>query len=132
MKTYPTDPADILEGAVELLESENVTWIQGGYHRRNPYVSNGSYEHGYCAVGALRQVAGIGDLHTYHGLRKKQAMQLENVRAAELALVAVAIPEYWASFHIESWNDMAGRTEEEVIDSMKLAAKELRNQKPAA
>lgn len=133
-KTYPTDPADILEGAVELLESENVTWIQGGYHQINPYASNGFYEHGYCAVGALRQVAGLGDLQTYHGIKRKQAIQLENVKAAEHALIAAAMPEISRrlSFHIETWNDGAGRTEEEVIDAMKLAAKELRNQRPAA
>lgn len=127
MKTYPTDPADILEQAAELLESENVTWIQGNYHRIQ-VVKDGSMVHGFCAVGALRKVAGII-------IDRHDALRLKAVDDAGKSLLMVAMPELpsaWRSCWVEAWNDAEGNTQEQVIDTMKLAAKELRNQRPAA
>jgi hypothetical protein len=129
---YPTDPADILEAAADLLETNG--WIQGEFE------FNGKF----CAVGAIRQVSGLyqsavalqelGRTNMYNRDSTDYDICTSTSSAAESALSdslgSQAVDG--GLVYVPSWNDEPGRTADEVIDLMKHTAKDLRNRKEPA
>ena len=137
MTDYPTDPADILEQAADLLETNG--WCRGDFE-------DNAGRH--CAVGAIRCVTGqqaveqeiheastrLGTSPNLH-LRNKfkevmnASLDATNILAEKLSQTWRGPDEY---VYIPTWNDEAARTADEVIDLMKHTAKDLRNRKEAA
>jgi hypothetical protein len=120
MTHYPTDPADILEAAADLLESTG--WTKGAYHR-NMYndSDDGDAQNAvsYCAAGAIRRAAGWYDHHSVPMARG--TMDIEAMLAEKVGVIC-----------LPSWNDKPERKVHEVIDLLKETAKDLRNRKAAA
>jgi hypothetical protein len=113
-RNYPTDSADILEAAAEVLETEG--WCQEDYRKVN---DNGGWS--YCAVGALRKVVGYYDGQPWdmNFQRRAQAM-----REAQDMLGSGGT--------IYDFNDEPTTTADVIIDLMKHKAKDLRNRKEPA
>lgn len=110
-----TEAADILEQAADLLETVghckgfSRAYSKGGHDLRVI---------GYCATGALREMA------------DKAGSYLPLVAAHEALaarLPADFCPDSNVTTRIITWNDAHVRTPSEVIDLMKETAKDLRN-----
>lgn len=121
--SYPTDPADILEAAADLLETKG--WTKGAYHRDMYNESDdddGQHAASYCAAGAIRRVTGCYD---FTRARREsfvnRATDIEKMLAREVGELT-----------LPGWNDKPERKRDEVIDLMKEVAKDLRNRKAAA
>lgn len=115
MTHYPSEPADILEAAADLLSPEGA-WIQGS----SMHVTGDGQAH-YCLVGAINSVAGSWQPYMDTCLHSRNASKAASIAADFLN----------SGFLVDSlvdWNDDAERTQEEVVDLLKRAAKDLRNQ----
>lgn len=115
MTDYPTEPADVLEAAANLLESKG--WGQGEF--MNAIDPDDATK--FCAVGAIRTVTGYSLAgrrdEDYAVYRKRYACSLQaNVALGDKVGTDVV-----------HWNDQPGRTAEEVIDALKQTAKDIRN-----
>lgn len=108
MKNEYEQAAEILERAADGFESGRYGWVQGVARYRNSV----SQVIAYCSMGALHYEA-------YENVDLPLAAYLQ----AEMALERAAGYSF-----IPGWNDRLGQTKETVIDKMKEAAKELRNQ----
>jgi hypothetical protein len=129
---YPTDPADILEQAADLLETKG--WCRG-------FFEDNAGRH--CAVGAIRYVTGqqaveqeiyaLGTTPNMYLCKKFKEVMTASVDATNILAERL---QTWRSpddyVYIPTWNDEADRTADEVIDLMKHTAKDLRNRKEAA
>jgi hypothetical protein len=125
---YPTDLADVLEAAADVLAVEG--WIQGKLHDQN----------GYCAIGALNKAAGYEEacFNYQIGLNEGERNHIiwticKTTDAAQEALIKhLNLNAGGDEDCIPFWNDAPGCTAEIVIDAMKHTAKDLRNRKEAA
>lgn len=106
------DPADVLEQAADLVET--VGWTQGSYLRTDH--GDGTAV-GYCTMGACRQVLRIPEDDIVMGFRTPAY-----VAAIHALIKQVNDP------NIIGWNDTPDRTRDEVIEALRLAAKDLRNE----
>lgn len=93
----PDSVAQVLEDAADHIEQKG--WCQGEYEADGGAV---------CAVGALDYATGVSARGWLFG-------PAHRVFQRRLGL------------HIENWNDAPERTAHEVIDELKLAAKDIRN-----
>jgi hypothetical protein len=114
------EAADMLERSAELLETDG--WCQsflwmGGRH---------------CAIGSMLTVSGVNVDSPYDA-----RMDWKRAPSSKLALAKLEskidgekspLPPFTHWDSIVNWNNASGRTAEEVIDAMKLAAKDLRNE----
>lgn len=124
MTDYPTDPADILEAAAELLETHG--WSKGAYARNkdgDDEDDDAQNAASYCAAGAIRRVSGCYD---FSRARRRMpvlsnATEIEGMLAKQVGFG-----------NLPAWNDQPERKRHEVIDLMKHTAKDLRNRKAAA
>jgi hypothetical protein len=108
--------ADILEQAAGLIR--DVGWCQG---RAVRYAPDGTNKiDGYCAIGAIQHVALSGVRSDLQQAASDAAFHAQDhlKRCLGLNLNLMSIP---------GWNDADGRTQEEVVEAMLHAAKELRN-----
>jgi hypothetical protein len=106
-------PADLLEKAAEILETEG--------HIRGSYGHHGPGFEGHCAEGALRcagkqlfgekvyALTGPSDAHVLH--IDTQTVLISHLRQP-----------------VTTWNDRFARNADEVIDTFKHLAKDLRNE----
>jgi len=118
MTDYPTEPADVLEAAADLLESKG--WQQGAFDNAvNPDDSTA-----FCALGAIRAVTGYSLAKRNYIRDGDYALYRERYRYTLQASVALGAK---VGLDVPAWNDRPGRTAEEVIDVMKHVAKDLRN-----
>lgn len=102
------DVADVLEAAADIIERDG--WCQGAFE------ANGSV----CLLGALRK-ATIGTTHIYDvGVSAEGLADYGHARDAVSNLVGF---QDLAS----GYNDAPGRTEFEVIDTLRHCAEALRN-----
>lgn len=101
------ETADILEKAAEVLDARG--WCQGHYQDDQGQL---------CAVGAIR-VATWGTARWDHSnaVEYLASRMAQEAMSAHLGVEDIAV----------GWNDRPGRTKDEVIDTFKHAAKELRN-----
>lgn len=99
--------ADAMEYAADQLESGQLEWLQYRMFARN----NDNDVTGVCLVGSIYHAAQLHGQHWAHILR-----------TAKPALQKVIDHQFLAR-----WNDMLDRTKEHVIDALKTAAKDLRN-----
>lgn len=108
----PEEIAQTLEDAADLLEQG---WIQGNYRT----------EEGYCSEGALGTAINQ-DWYSFRAFITSREMKLLSL--AEQALVEyVGIPvPHPDARAVVVWNDAAGRTQQEVLDAHRLAAKQVR------
>jgi hypothetical protein len=129
MSDYPTDPADILEAAADLLETKG--WIQGGEYKADGPCGRGKRV-AYCAIGAIREVVGFYDFAENHGGYEVGwgASTVALVRANGVAGLLCMGGHGFTS--VIRFNDAPGRTADEVIDLMKHTAKDLRNKETPA
>jgi hypothetical protein len=118
-----TDVAGALEKAADLIET--VGWVQGKsvqygrqYDPFDPFDGPvpGPWARpvqilGYCASGALSRGASTGQ--EYEGA---------------MAVLAYEVSGWNRKLSVIQWNDTPGRTKYEVIDAMRHAAKNLRNE----
>lgn len=117
------EPAEILEKAADLLESGKLRWTQA-----NGYMDGSGDDLGACAMGAVYYVAGCieqGPQQNWNFLGTAQhnaAWEAEQAFRVQLPLQENGLHEV-----VESWNDDPERTLSEVVDTMKLAAKDVRN-----
>lgn len=109
VQSLPTNAevAEVLEKAADLLESEQVAWIQGVESRAD---AEGNVVSA-CVIGLLNLVT-QAELNIYNHL----------YRAA-----LDAVTRYLGT-SVVAWNDLLGRTREEVIEMFKTVAKDLRNE----
>lgn len=116
--------ADIMEQAANLLESGQLDWCQ----EHLAMTTEGSSLLGassptvvaVCAVGALDRAF----------LSQKEPEQHYASQGYRLAAFRAAQRTWGKS--LPDWNDEPGRTKEEVIDFLKQAAKDLRNEGAAS
>lgn len=110
------ETADILEKAAEVLETRG--WCQGTYHNPAGRV---------CAVGAVRTaVWGAPLLRDLE--REVSTKDYVKVNEALMVLAEDIGLQNWNDL-APGWNDHPDRTQDEVIDAFKHAAKDLRNKK---
>jgi hypothetical protein len=119
------EPAEILEKAADLYESEQIDWCQGqayGLSWPKGMVSA-------CAMGAIYLASGYkirGGGYVVNNPREVAAH--DSFRQGRRAIHELEIfldPE--CSRTVAGWNDQPERTKEEVIQAMKDCAKDLRN-----
>lgn len=91
-------PDEVLDGAADILDSDDYKWIQGDLH---------DGESGYCMAGAIIRAA-KGD---------------RNSIPARL-YVNSRLP----TGSISRWNDMDGRTQAEVVNELRELAKRYREE----
>jgi hypothetical protein len=110
-----TQAADILEQAAGLIR--DVGWCRG---RAVRYAPDSTKIDGYCALGAIQYAALSGVQPDLYQAASEAALHAQNHlrRSLGLNLNLLSIP---------NWNDAGGRTQEEVVEAMLHAAKELRN-----
>lgn len=102
--------AEILEAVADGYESGRYEWIQGQYEN----------DEGFCAMGALQyEYRMTAEVHYDQDKWREASQSLESAVHHINALVGASVPQ---------WNDMYGRTKDEVIDVFKHAAKNARNQ----
>lgn len=107
-------PADLLEKVADDYESGKVGWRQDGSRR----VTKSGQE--MCVVNALHlqcYVAGVE-------LRKDSLRQHQKT----LGMALTTISAHNGARPVASWNDDPATTKELVIDTLKAAAKDLRNE----
>lgn len=122
MTDYPTEVADILDAAADLLQSKG--WQKGAFsNATDPREATA-----FCALGAIRAVTGYSmAAHEYvESSGGDYAFYREKYMYAMQASVALAAK---VGDNVPGWNDRPGRTAEEVIDVMKHVAKDLRNRR---
>jgi hypothetical protein len=117
MKMTPEEmsAADILEGAAGVLDVHG--WGRGRYYR----VENGHY----CVIGAMRAAIGMDEDDVPNILREFPAFA-EAVQF--LALQITGRDEFMPVCGITGWNDFACKGEDQATDTLRLAAKNLRNE----
>lgn len=104
--------AEVLEKAAEVIETRG--------HTKEQYVNaNGAV----CAMGAIRTAAWGRVLYLAKGITEEQSA-LHDRAAIE---VGRHLAREGCNVVITEWNDAPDRTGEEVVDTFKLVAKDLRN-----
>jgi len=103
-----TEVAEVLDAAVDLYESGTYGWVQGKYEYRPP--NGGMFQR--CFLGIL-------DAATYE--TGKSVIAYDRVRSVVVDTISAEIG------NIAAWNDVPGRTVDEVIELMRSIAKDLRN-----
>jgi hypothetical protein len=111
-------PAEILEVTADKFESDEWGWIKGSFSELN-YGEGPRY--GYCLVGGLQEAANV-EFGSYN--KSPRLRQAIDAVALVLNFDSEAIGSAEVVF---DWNDRYVRTKDEVIQTLKLAAKELRN-----
>jgi hypothetical protein len=91
-------PSEVLEDAADLLETNG--WIQGSF---------GTNGEAHCALGAVYEAA------SYRGSYVRSVTALTDV-----------VHERFGFRSIPHWNDQAKTTKQEVVDTMRYAAKQER------
>ena len=91
--------ADLVDDAADLIETDG--WIQDAEHT----------DLGYCMIGALRRASGF---------------HIHMDGFSHFSSACEAIMNRMRINDIATWNDHDGRTKQEVLDNMRLVAKELR------
>ena len=104
-------PADILEEVADLYESGEIGWTQ----RRFRDFDFDNERASYCLIGSMR----------HRLLDNQKSYDLDH----EIALKHLEnyVRDNGHGLSIDDWNDMYGRTLEEVVDLLKHVAKDLRN-----
>jgi hypothetical protein len=126
VNNYPTDLADILEKAVEILETDG--WVQDAY-RTDPDLDTGRRAH--CAVGAIRQATGFYRwIDVAENGEELPSRWVDDQR--DRSLVTDSAINVIEVEDLISYNDDVGTKAEDVINLLKHAAKDLRNQKEVA
>lgn len=110
------ETADVLEQAAEVLEQNG--WVQGTLA-----VVNEDGTGSYCAMGAVRKALGYFD----HGIFGQDSREFRRI-CYVAAVVDLALRQHLGT-PVARWNDELAADKFEVIDTLKLAAKDLRNQK---
>ena len=128
MKNEYEQAAEILEKAADGFESGRYGWTQGMARLRK----SSQEVVAYCSIGAMYYEAGL--YKEGHGLPQRMLpafnqaeAQLSEVVGADQQYITLRDSRIMNMSSIPQWNDLPGRTKEEVIDKMKEAAKELRN-----
>lgn len=104
-----SEDADILEKAADIIET--VGWTR---ERFTAYDGASLEPIGHCALGAIAVASGLAhndDMDTVYEYPAARALRKK-------------IPDYW---DIAYWNDHSTTSMSDVVDTMKLTAKELRN-----
>lgn len=95
-----------VERAIELIEEKG--WIRGDLETRR----------GYCAIGAVRAA-----VKGHSGTSLSRRWEMISI-GNELALLMGFKDPHWTE--VVNFNDARGRTKEEVLERLTLAAKKLR------
>lgn len=115
------EPAEILEKAADLLESGEAVWTQeDGYFDR---LDDGRLA--CCMMGAVYWVEGTlanGESFIHFTVEEIPPVAVKAESALKRHLGLLELDQ-----NVETWNDAPGRTLPEVIDALKLAAKDARN-----
>ena len=106
-ETKSMSPADMLREAADLIEPEGA-WCRGSFKLHGE-----DGEDSYCARGAIYEVA---------CLHFKTPELAHAWKEAEQVLQGI-IPDICTVESIAAWNDDVGRTQQEVVDALRLAAK---------
>ncbi len=109
------DAADSLEFAADKFESGEWKWIQAAYSR----VVNDKFN--ACYIGGIRKAAYILFPHNdwFVGCDAEEASINYLTEHCQMDSNVTCV---------EGWNDRQGRTMDEVVETMKQVAKDLRNQ----
>lgn len=126
--------AEALEKAADMLESEEVQWIRGDFEEELDPIKG---RWGYCAMGALCKASGE-NWRRQHPVAEEA---LQYIKPYVIGLVMEAarhdtcnpdilpsIEEWNAESALLMFNDRIVEGKEQVIEVMKLAAKDVRNQ----
>jgi hypothetical protein len=103
-------PADILEEVADLYESGEIGWTQHAFRRTRL-----AHPNSYCLIGSMR--------HRLLDAQKSYGLEYEFA----LKYLHGYIRENGHGPGVDDWNDMPGRTLDEVVDLLKTVAKDLRN-----
>lgn len=119
-----TLPADILDAAADLIETDG--WIQG----------KGEYRGRRCLINAIGEAARriVGDIDAYPMSLRIDLMN-STYAAVHDELGLTAQPKFralgaevYAAPDLVAWNDHDGRRAYDVIETLRQSAKNLRNQ----
>lgn len=104
--------ADVLERAADAIEVHGLG--KGTYQNKQGNL---------CAVGALRYAA-TGETYTTRAALDPRVTLATRILANRVDVFGSPLP----SNRVFAWNDHKKRTAAEVVDAMKMASKDLRNQ----
>lgn len=99
---------ETLNTAADLLQKDG--WIQEDYITSN----------GRCTLGAIYQMD--DDARVGEAMRDPDGILAEGFLSKYLTDAGVVAPPFFIGSHIPSWNDDPGRTEAEVIETLRAAA----------
>lgn len=121
--------ADVIERAVDLYESEQIEWCQGGFFnaRDDDIPSSAHRIISACAWGSLIIAAAAGNSENAWDLTCDRVKQMTDPAWTLANLAKMNLEAYLGVSEIPRYNDEWGRTKQEVIEAMKGTAKELRN-----
>jgi hypothetical protein len=129
MKIDKVAIADVIERAVDLYESEQIEWCQGGFFNANDSdLPSGHYQIiSACAWGSLLLAATEGNVKEAWDLTCDRVKQVTDPAWTLANLAKMNLEAYLGVSEIPRYNDEWGRTKQEVIEAMKGTAKEPRN-----
>lgn len=129
--------ADVIERAVDILESERKEWCQGDYYRMSTNPDGTDKVLSVCALGAVRlalveeqedRLWTFGQIDARGVPERQKEHVVFNALLMNLPPPDVDVDGWTAEWDgIHDYNDYPGRTKEEVIEVMKATAKDLRN-----
>lgn len=117
MDLTPQEIGAVVRQAVATIENHG--WVQGRY---------GDRDYGYCAVGALRAVAGSGVM--YQQISRELCMWMRSIMYSEVIAPEDLYRDMTDTYGPTEWpvtdfNDSPGRTKEEVLLHMNKFADEM-------
>jgi hypothetical protein len=126
-----TDPAEILEAAADLYESEKIEWCKGSFFNNYTLAERHSNSvMSACAWGAIIHAATEDDrlsLQFAIGISVLDVHPIQDVRAA-INRALEAVQHRLDRIPLPDFNDTVVESKQEIIDLFKDTAKELRNQ----
>jgi hypothetical protein len=138
--------AEILERAAEAFESDEIHWVQNSWGFIPVVERDKNMKPEACLIGGLAMAAGVwtntvaGESVMTAGTNTLSFLDEDELRQFALARKAAAdilknradgVKGRKHAVVIAVWNDREETTLGEVLDVLKLAAKDLRNQAPA-
>jgi hypothetical protein len=121
--TTNEEAAEVLERAADGFESGRYGWIKGCATRRI------GQDVSYCSVGALYYESGLYDCLLGSDAANRKYRKAEHALAEVVGAISVRDESgFVIATEIPAWNDYVAAGVGEVIDAMKTAAKNLRNE----
>lgn len=124
--TTPHTDAEVLSGAIEILEREGM-WCKNTYYTLDEEARE---KLSFCAEGAIREVAGLWDyIDGYKGLSVDQTNEFHFIdgQCRRLERLTLKHSGCSGSMELNGFNDADTTTQSDVLLAMKKALNEVEN-----